>query len=948
MRKYVVIFLGILQIQLLQAQSFPDFKNESDFYKDNRQTRGIFAAGFLDVNGDLIDDLVSLHKGFEYHISLGNASNKPLFPGQSFQFNHYFDAFGLAVSDLNGDIIPDFVTGGSFGYLHVLLSNQQGGFSPVLLPADFLVQTINIADVNQDRFPDIYVSNDNGPNTVFLNNGIGQFTENTTLIDFTTIPVSDGSGNYGSVWVDVNLDNKPDLAIAKCKAGVSNPLDPRRINRLFIQQADGSFEDEAEKYNFALGEQSWAVTFGDLDNDGDMDAFVVNHYDPHVLLENKDGQTFTAIPIGQTPVSSFAFQALMRDFDNDGWLDIALSGLEGLSFLHNKQNMQFEYINSFSTPLPGMSVTAGDINDDGRIDLHTTLHEPLNFPGKADDRLYINQDKSNHYFKCNLLPGSESKSAIGSKIELFGPWGVQTRQVSSGESFGVTNSTQQHFGMGQHLVADSIRVTWPAGHTDIFRNLEGDQTWLIQENLCASPVVDHFPETIILDTITGVLLDAPEGFISYKWNDGTLSKTNTVYIEAQYFVRMADTTGCLHYSKPVYIERGCFRENTDVLAEADTRVVCAGDSLILHAIPAKQYAWSTGDTIPELVVRQNGLYKVSATDYCGRMKEDSVFVRFDWVQPPVITFPDTVPAGSAVTLVSSDENTVWMHANTFEIIGSGSSFSVTVTENDTSFLAAAFRNPESKSQSTGLRTFPAANQYGSNSINGGLVFNVTKDAVLRHVSVFTDTPGKRKLVIYDDKGQTVYEKEFFIRFGTNRLEIQADLVPGNNYILTTDMSVNMAESGFAGPRLLRHFNDQAIRFPYEVDDVLTITESTSGLNYYYYFYYWDVSYDVQTCFSSPVLIPIVSATSTSIKPPAPGNWELKVYPNPANDEIHMPVPDFARHAIIEIVSSLGEVIYSTKVVSGHVTIDTRDWRPGFYRIKVNINGGTQHVKLVKI
>lgn len=948
MKKYVVILISMVHIHLLFAQSFPDFKNETSYYKSGRQTRGIFAAGFLDVNGDLIDDVVSVDNGFEYATALGNASDKPLIPGYSFKFNHFFDAFGLAVADINGDLVADYVTGGSFGYLHLLLSKQNGGFEQSVLPADFLVQTINIVDINQDRSPDIYVSNDNGPNTVFINNGVGQFTENKSLIDFSTNPSSDMSGNYGSVWVDVNLDNLPDLAIAKCKAGVSSPSDPRRINRLFIQQADGNFKDEAVEYNFDLGEQSWAVAFGDLDNDGDMDAFVINHYDPHVLLENINGVRFEARQIGAVPVTSFAFQAVMRDFDNDGWLDIALSGLEGLSFLHNQKNMRFDYINKFNTPLSGMSVTVGDINDDGRIDLHTTLHEPLNFPGKADDRLYINQENNNHYLKCNLLPAPASGSAIGSKIELFGPWGKQTRQVSAGESFGVTNSAQLHFGTGQHSKADSLRITWPSGHVDIFRNLLSDQTWLIQEHTCASPVLSYFPPAIILDTLTGVPLAAPEGYANYRWSEGSTTREITVYKEAQYHVVMEDSSGCLHYTKPVYLERGCFRDESRLLSESGIRVACGGDSLRLQAILAKQYLWNTGDTVRSFVADQSGWYKVTATDFCGKVKVDSVFIRFESIMQPDVVFPDTVPANSMVTLVSSNENTLWMNSETREVLGKGSSITLNIMENDTSFLAAAYLESEAKIQFTGIQNFPAENHYGSNSINGGLVFNALKDVVLRRVSVFTDTPGKRKLLILDDKGQIAYEKEFFIRFGHNMLNVEARLKSGNNYTLTTDKSVNMNELGFAGPRFLRHFNNQQIRYPYVVEEALTITESTSGLNYYYYFYNWEVSYDFQTCLSPSVKIPLAVDTSVSSETPAQSFWQVKIYPNPVGDEIHVKSSDINRDIFMEIVSSLGQVVYSSEVAPGNVVIRTSEWQPGLYLVRLKSKLENQTLKFIKI
>jgi hypothetical protein len=944
MKGKLIVALFCVFVGSIHAQQFTTFTNKAQFFKQGDHTKGLLPGAFIDINGDLVDDIVSINNGLEYKTFLGNQWDKPLFTGMSQRFEHYFDAFGIAVSDLNGDLAVDYVTGGSFGYIHVLLSNANG-YERILLPTPFLVQTINIVDANKDGYPDIYVCNDEGPNTFFINqNGTG-FMENKSLINIATTPPSDMSGNYGSVWVDVNLDNLPDLAIAKCKAGVASPEDPRRINALFFQDGSGNFQNRAKEYGFDLGEQSWAVAFGDFDNDGYPDAFVVNHYDPHVMLRNVNGQRFEKMNYADQPVTSFAFQAIARDFDNDGWLDIILSGLEGISFLHNQGGVRFRLINQFSLPMLGMSMTTGDMNDDGFIDIHSHVNEPLNFPGRVSDQLYINQGNHNFYFKCNLESTYAGKSAVGSRIVLYTPEGKQTRQISAGESFGISNSQQVHFGLGVNPHIDSMHVFWPSGHLDVFKELEANQTYFIREKGCIRKVIALTQNPVILDTIAGNTLKAPEGYLSYQWNNKANTQNTFVQKEGLYFVKMSDDKGCTVYSKPIYVEKGCFRKNEVALGLGNEISACSGDPLKLKAVPAKSYVWNTGDTLTSIVITQPGVYTVSATDFCGNVLTDSVKVSMLHVPTALINYRDTVPAHTAVKFVSNDQNTQWVAPDTVSVLSTGTNFIISVLDKDTFVFARTFRTETARSRNIGIVSFPPLNQYGSNAINGGLRFSVLAPLTINHVNVSTDTPGRRKVRILTNQGVLVYEKEFDIRFGHNRLVLQAIMQPGENYLMTTDPETNQKELGFSGPRLLRHFGGE-ISFPYSIENVLNITESNFGNNYYYYFYDWDVSFNDQTCYSELIRLPVFVDNSVSTGEEI-FNQELRIYQNPFMNQLTLLVPEELNDYLMQVTGISGSYFMQATIKSGKFTLDTSAWPAGMYVIKMNGKKKTHTVKVVK-
>jgi hypothetical protein len=111
---------------------------------------------------------------------------------------------------------------------------------------------------------------------IWTNDGAGNLVPNSSLIDLTnydpgTFTNTDHSGNYGSVWSDINHDGNLDLVIAKCRQGVTNPLDPRRINQAWINDGNGNFTEQAVDRGIAIYQQSWTVDFGDVNNDGFFD-----------------------------------------------------------------------------------------------------------------------------------------------------------------------------------------------------------------------------------------------------------------------------------------------------------------------------------------------------------------------------------------------------------------------------------------------------------------------------------------------------------------------------------------------------------------------------------------------------------------------------------------------------------------------------------------------------
>jgi len=68
------------------------------------------------------------------------------------------------------------------------------------------------------------------------------------------------SGNYGTTWTDFDNDGDLDLYITKCRQGVNSASDPRRWNRLFVNNGSNSYSDLAATYGVQNTEQAGPAT----------------------------------------------------------------------------------------------------------------------------------------------------------------------------------------------------------------------------------------------------------------------------------------------------------------------------------------------------------------------------------------------------------------------------------------------------------------------------------------------------------------------------------------------------------------------------------------------------------------------------------------------------------------------------------------------------------------
>ncbi len=429
--------------------------------------------GIADMNADGKDDIV------RYNLSRSLNIEYQKEPNQAFQHRNEgaianFSQWSNCIADVDKNGYNDILVGGKYDNVKVLY-NQDGldFFSTNVPNSSIFLQGSNFIDIDNDGWVDIFACHDEGDNRKYRNDGTGKFTFAPSMIDTKTVPASDNSGSYGSIWVDYDNDGDQDLYISKCKTGVSDPTDPRRVNMLLQNDGNNNFKEVAAQARMNIGDQTWLTEFADIDNDGDMDAFVGNHYTRSKLMRNNGNGTFTDITAssGLLPTLSsdvFVIQSVFRDFDNDGFVDLMFSGSDHFLFMNNG-NRTFTPTNPFGDQ-EIESFALGDLNSDGFVDVYAGYAEFFSEPSTIKDALFMNDGNNNNFLAVQLQGIESNSNAIGARVEIYGAWGMQVREVRSGESYGVMNSFTQYFGIARNTRVNRIVVKWPSGIQQTINN----------------------------------------------------------------------------------------------------------------------------------------------------------------------------------------------------------------------------------------------------------------------------------------------------------------------------------------------------------------------------------------------------------------------------------------------------------------------------------------------
>ena len=927
------------------------FVSANDRFTGNATHSGC-SMTITDWNGDGLDDIIRLDMGRTVIVEV-QRTNQTFYKIQLGQFAQNSGwAWGMAAADFDHNGYKDIIAGGNNTGVKILMTNNDGtGGTIVTIPnSQFFVQNITIADFNNDGWLDAFVCDDNAPSHIFANDGSGTLVA-SNIINFALNPtITYGndpadSGNYGSAWTDFDNDGDLDLYVAHCRQSTNNPSDLRRINRLFQNNGDGTFTENAAAYNIAVGWQTWTSSFGDIDNDGDFDLLLTNHdYASMIMLNDGSGHYTDITPstnvnlTTMTPIESF-----MEDFDNDGFLDLIVSGSAGRIYRNNGNNT-FTSVQGAFIDSNMLSFATGDINHDGFIDIYGSYGNIYTTPTNDDDILYLNNGNSNHFFSLNLRGTTSNHDAIGAKALIYGSWGVQIREVRSGESYGTTNSPILHFGLGQSTAIDSLVIHWPSGSAETIYNVSADQFMTVIENNCISPeaLLSSNDSDNILCPGDSLVLSVPAGY-NYLWSDSTTAASLVVHQAGEYNVRVsAPNNACVAISRTIRVQMN--PDETPVIAALGAVNFCQGESVTLTAPSGLNgYSWSNGILGQQTTVNQSGNYTLTIQGTCQAYTSAPIEVTVYQVPTPSNeTLNINMPGSYSLNSSANADSLVWYDAATGgNILGYGNNFNALVG-GDTTFYMEAVNQYGGGVFNTGKTnvTAQATNLYGGNTTNGALNFTVNAPCILRKVKTYTDRPGTRDIEVKDLSGNLVTHLLVNIPIDTNYIDLNFVLAPGD-YTIGTNGTVNQQipnNQNLVNPRLRRA--NQQVSYPYALDSTLVISGSSLGQNVYYYFFDWKVEKQADYCSSTERGEFHVMLDPLGIHQ---AEKSIAIYPNPSQGNITVTSDS---KTIMEMFDAAGRLVYTQSLLPGNTQVSTGIATPGVYQLRFSDGNNLIRYKLI--
>ncbi len=937
MKRFLYLLISSLILPFaVQAQSFTD---RSSLLAD-RDMHSAVPIAIADMNGDGLDDIVSMNGGTEMFIQYQTPDEARPFVRYKAPVDIDIDAQNdIIIADFNNDGANDIFTVGSYDRVKILYAVPHTfEFNLVYITVTpFFSQGATSGDFNGDGWIDVVMLNDNGLNYSMINDGTGNLVKQD-FFNFVTIPASDNSGNYGSVYTDFDMDGDNDFYIAKCRQGVNNPNDPRRINALWVNDGANNYTQDAANYGLASGNQTWTADFGDMDNDGDLDVFMTQHNTVSELFENINNDTFINITLASgLNIGGVPLQGMFRDFDNDGFQDILVSG-DRLDYYHNDGDKTFTKLDPFAGEIFG-TYALGDLNNDGFTDIYASTVIPFNNPDfQKQDILFMNDGNDNHFLGLNLMDVNK-RTAIGAIASLYGSWGIQVRDVKAGEQYGVSNSHSMIFGLGEETTYDSLVVRWADGSRETYTDLDVDQTWRIDQQGCQNVKVKLFDELVALCDDDSLVLNADTHQV-LQWSTGETTDAIVVKEAGIYFLTFLNDDNCLTISLPVEVIKDPDSIRPVIVYEGNT-LLCNGEIVELSVAPSSGYLWSTGSDEQTIEVTGPGEYFVLVNGYCKTQSSDTLVLEYLIPDVPV-TQQDTFSEGEAALLTALGDSIVWYDVDGNQI-ATGSELVINDLTTSTTFFAHNFSPIPGQTYHVGPADQAGNTKYNASFVNGGLLFDVLQPIILEQLTVFTDSAGAR---IIEISGSTFFfEYQVDLLPGETQVPLQVE-IPVGTYTISTNSDLNNLVFGDASPILWR--SSDGVNYPYDISGVVSITNSTFGEDFYYYFYDWVVSTADQYCSSDPVAVTAFLDIEVATNNPNEDH-SILISPNPTDGVTQLTITSAYSSEII--VSSVdGVVLQQNKVDAGtsSMTIDLSVYPAGTYILQAVRNEQTITRRIIKL
>ncbi|MBL9137037.1 MAG: VCBS repeat-containing protein [Verrucomicrobiales bacterium] len=358
---------------------------------------------------------------------------------------------------------------GSFGLVSGQPFNAQGSASQGGIWADY------DRDGDLDLFAFRGDNLENTDDALYRNNGDGTFTTVSTAEAGPL--VDDRLPDWTAAWLDCDGDGAQDLLVSYVGVGV----------RLYHNERNGSFT-VASGGSLTTVPGDGSISPADYDNDGWPDLFITAFSAGRTALHRNlgDGTFFDATLVSgiQVPPISAMAVGTWADYDNDGFIDLFVTGSTTNNLYRNRGDGTFQSVNVGNLHTDGDwgSVgTWGDYDNNGFPDLYLVIGDTTPQPSY----LYRNTGNGNHWLKVKLVGTASNRDGMGAAVRVEATLGgrsvIQWREISGNAGFSGGGNLIAHFGLGSATNATIVRVEWPSGIVQELTQVASDQVLTLTE-----------------------------------------------------------------------------------------------------------------------------------------------------------------------------------------------------------------------------------------------------------------------------------------------------------------------------------------------------------------------------------------------------------------------------------------------------------------------------------
>ncbi len=324
------------------------------------------------------------------------------------------------------------------------------------------------ADLRGTGYPDLFIANDFGVSELFFNDGGKKFRE---VGKTTGVGYAPKSGMNASVGDVLNRGHFAIYVSNISEEGILLQGNNLWVPRVGTSGDDLRFDNLAREMGVELGKWSFGAQFGDLNNDGYLDLYLVNGY-----ISADQGRSYwydySKIAGGNRTIIS----------DAKNWPPMdgrSLAGFQQKRVWINDGAGRFNEVAQavgVTDVYDGRSVALADFGNRGVLDVVTANQ-------RGPVLLYRNTvNPENKWIAFELEGTTSSRSAIGAQARVFWNGQTQVQEVSGGGGFCAQNQRRLHFGLGKQAQVEKVEIRWPSGKIQTLTAPELNKVHRIKES----------------------------------------------------------------------------------------------------------------------------------------------------------------------------------------------------------------------------------------------------------------------------------------------------------------------------------------------------------------------------------------------------------------------------------------------------------------------------------